>query len=55
MPLDPYQENMTIQGQIKKQLIALWPTIYNLINGLFSILFTALSEMIRSAIRVFKP
>ncbi len=54
MPLDPYHEKMTVSGQVKKQLIVLWPHVYKTINGLFTILFTALSEMIRSALRAFK-
>ena len=55
MPLDPFQEKMTVQGQIKKQIIAVWPTVYYFINGLFNVLFSALSEMVRSAVKVFKP
>ncbi|MCX8009190.1 MAG: hypothetical protein N3A54_05850 [Patescibacteria group bacterium] len=55
MTIDPYYENMTAWGKIKKQIIAAWPTIYRLTNGLVSIICKNLYEMIKSAIKAIKP
>ena len=46
---DPFYEGMTPQGQAKKQLIRIWPSIYNFINYFFWNIVGGLKDMIRIA------
>ncbi len=46
---DPFYENYTVEGQAKKQLIRMWPSIYNFINYFFWNVIGALKEMWRIA------
>jgi len=55
MPIDPYHENMTAWGQLKKQLIALWPSVYGVVNWFVTFVFSTLIEMMKSVIRALKP
>lgn len=42
MSIDPYYEQMTAKGKIRKWLVSVWPHVYNAINHIFDTLMSSL-------------
>jgi hypothetical protein len=54
MPQDPFYGPQTPEGKLRKQLIAIWPPIYQVINHLFSAFAAGLKEMVMSVYQAMR-
>ncbi len=54
MPNDPFYGPQTTGGKIRKQLIVVWPSIYNFINHFFNATVTVLKEIFVSVYQSLK-
>ncbi len=52
--MDPYYEQMTPQYKIKKQIISIWPLLYNGINAVYDAIASSLVFMLKSAYRAIR-